>query len=141
MQNETNALTAEWQTLQNNIEAYERGALVIKLSATVLAVVLCLFDISVLLLIVVLLVLWLQEGIYRTSQVRLCERILTVELLISKGDNPGSAAFQLHTDWQRKRPGTLGLLSEYLSQSLRPTVAFPYPLLILISLLIASGAS
>jgi len=40
----------------------------------------------------------------------------------------------LHTDWQARRPGTAGLIKEYLAQSLRPTVAFPYPVLLVILL-------
>jgi hypothetical protein len=135
MQKDHSLFTAEWQTLQNNIETYERGAQTIKLSAVGLTSLLCVLDVPLFMVMAIPALLWLQEGIYRTSQVRLCERILIVESLISKGME-ANEALQLHTAWQAGRAGMFGLISEYLANSLRPTVAFPYPILILLGCLI-----
>jgi len=115
----------EWATLQNNIEGYERLALLIKLLATLGAVQCVLFGMPWL-AIAAVLVLWLQEGIFRTSQARLGERILRLE---SAGE---VAPHQLHSEWQASRPGTVGLVVEYIRNALRPTVAFPYPLLLVL---------
>ena len=40
--------------------------------------------------------------------------------------------YELHTEWAAQRPGTVGLVVEYLKQALRPTVAFPYPVLVVV---------
>jgi len=125
MKPESDALAHEWATLQNNIETYERQALWVKLLAIVLAAQLGWLGWPLLGMAMVL-VLWLQEAIFRTSQSRLGERILELE------QHPQTRSHQLHTAWQAKRPGTLGLVREYLAQSLRPTVAFPYPVLVLV---------
>ena len=43
-----------------------------------------------------------------------------------------AGAFTLHTRWQAQRRGVLGLVREYLSSAMRPTVAFPYLVLLLL---------
>lgn len=129
MKPESDALAHEWATLQNNIEHYERQALWVKLLAIALAAQLGWLGWPLLGMTMVL-VLWLQEAIFRTSQSRLGERILELE------QHPQTRPHQLHTAWQAKRPGTLGLVREYLAQSLRPTVAFPYPVLVLVLLVV-----
>jgi len=127
MKPESEPLAHEWAVLQNNIEQYERHALWIKLIATALAAQLGWMGWS-LLGIAITLVLWLQEAIFRTSQARLGARILHLETQVD------AAPHQLHTNWQARRPDTAGLIKEYVSQSLRPTVAFPYPLLVVVLL-------
>ena len=47
-----------------------------------------------------------------------------------RGDETG-LPFQLHTQWLAARPGAAGLLRDYISNALRPTVAYPYVVLIL----------
>jgi len=134
MNAETGGLGQEWVTLQNNHEQYERASLFVKL----LAILLCALGFALALhevvTILLLLVLWLQEGIFRTSQSRLGARLLRIEQAIRNGE---SAAFQLHSEWQATRPGSFGLIAEYAASSVRPTVAYPYlPLLLLIGLLV-----
>lgn len=125
MTSESNAHAHEWAVLQNNIEHYEHLAVGIKLIAIVMAAQLGWLGWPWLGAVIVL-VLWLQEAIIRTSQSRLVDRILALE------QAPPSTPHRLHTEWQAKRAGMLGLIREYLAQSLRPTVAFPYPVLVLI---------
>lgn len=128
------ALGQEWVTLQNNIEQYERTALLIKLVAIVLFTTATIMGLQPLLAAALILVFWLQEAIFRTSQFRLGVRILRIEDLLRPGMPPQGAAFQLHSDWRATRKGMLGLLNEYCSSALRPAVAFPYPVLLLIDL-------
>lgn len=128
----SNGLQQEWSTLQNNIEGYEHSAQWLKLAA--LAVVL--MPQSLPLQGVLLLILWLQEGIFRTSQARLGERVVLIEQLLAAGETETGKACQLHSQWLAQRPGTIGLLLEYARSALRPTVAFPYPLLLVLTLLL-----
>lgn len=139
------ALTGEWATLQDNHEQYERNALLIKLVAVVAFTAGIFWPQGItgnLLLCVVQGVLWLQEGILRTSQARLGERLLRIEALArgaADGQPTASPALQLHSEWLATRPGTAGLVGEYLRNALRPTVAFPYALLLAFLLLAALG--
>lgn len=113
----------EWVTLQQDHERYEASALVIKLVAVVLSTIGIALSWPVLALILPLPTLWLQEGILRTSQARLGARLLRIE-------SGRSDAFRLHSEWQAGRPGIPGLLAEYIGHALRPTVAFPYAVLL-----------
>ena len=130
---DTSALGREWITLQNNFERYERGGLQIKLTALVLwSLGLALLVDPAILTGAVVLLLWLQEGIYRTYQGRLGVRIVRIEGQL-KQDAPASP-FQLHSEWLTLRPGFVGLLAEYARSALRPTVAFPYAVLLAIDI-------
>ena len=42
-----------------------------------------------------------------------------------------SAPFQLHSQWQAQRTNSLGLLREYALNACRPTVAYPYAVIVL----------
>jgi hypothetical protein len=127
------ALVEEWRTLQNNHEAYERGALLLKLAAMTAFVAGYVLGLAYELTGGLALLVWAQESIYRTSQARLRVRLTQVEQLV-RNDAPANSACQLHTEWQATRPGTAGLLAEYASHALRPTVAFPYAILLVVEL-------
>ena len=82
-----------------------------------------------------------QEAILRTSQARLGER-----LFAGRGNAPHRRrrrpfkhlpAMQLHSDWQTRRPGSFGLMREYAANAIRPTIAFPYIVLVALLLLLA----
>ncbi len=134
-QQDANALGQEWVALQNSFEQYEKGALSIKLLAVVLCAAGFMLALHEAMISLLLLVLWLQEGIYRTSQARLGARIVRLEQAIKAGEE--GMAFQLHSEWLASRRGIFGLLAEYGANALRPTVAFPYAvLLLLIGLLV-----
>jgi hypothetical protein len=120
------ALHDEWLALQSQHERYEALALGVKLVA---------FAATVLvpdntLALALLALLWLQEAVLKTFQGRLSDRLLVVETGLKSGD--GTAAMQLHSDWLARRPRGLGLVAQYLTSALRPTVALPYPLLMLL---------
>jgi hypothetical protein len=60
-------------------------------------------------------------------------------MLRTAGDDDLSStvAMQLHSDWQTRRPGSFGLMREYAANAIRPTIAFPYIVLVALLLLLA----
>lgn len=130
------ALSQEWTTLLNNHERYESGALWIKLVAVLLFFAGAAIALEPWLLCLLQLVLWLQEGIYKTWQSRLGARLLEVEGLLGDASAGPGRAFQLHTGWAAGRRGTLALVAEYVASACRPTVAFPHLVLVLLALLL-----
>jgi len=121
-----NALHQEWLALQAQHERYEALALGVKLVA---------FAATVLvpdntLALALLALLWLQEAVLKTFQGRLGDRLLAVEAGLKAGE--GATAMQLHSDWLASRPRGAGLVTQYLKSALRPTVALPYPLLMIL---------
>ncbi len=131
------ALGQEWTTLQNNYERYESGALLVKLAAVGLFFAGIALALEPWFICLVLLVLWLQEGIFKTYQSRLGERLLQVERSLVAQPEGSRQAFQLHTSWLAQRTGTAGLLAEYAASACRPTVAFPYAVLVLAGLVLS----
>ena len=131
-----NDFQQEWGVLHGDIERYERLSLGIKL----FSVLVCLTAISGLadglFVITLILVLWLQDGIWKTFQSRLETRIVFVERkLAADGSTEGDAAFQLYSQWERQRPGVAGLIKAYVFSALKPTVAYPYVLLVALLLI------
>ncbi len=120
-----NALHHEWLALQGQHERYEALALGVKLVAFVATVMVS----DNTLALALLALLWLQEAVLKTFQSRLGERLLAVEQGLTAGD---AVAMQLHSDWLTNRPRGAGLVAAYLKSALRPTVALPYPLLMLL---------
>lgn len=134
LHSENSSFAHEWATLQNNHEQYEKYSLLIKLSSIALFVSCMALALHVTITIALVLILWMQEGIFRTSQSRIDERILRVEQLLRQAPEQAAFICQLHTEWQALRPGFSGLLAEYAKSMLRPTVAFPYVVLILMNI-------
>ena len=133
-------LRQEWATLQATFERYERGGLTVKLVAVVLVAAGLLTSFAPVLICVLLAVLWLQEGIWRSFQARIGARLLKVEAgLRHEAESAASAdrvaapgdvvAFQLHSEWLASRAGGFRLLRDFIANSLRPTVAYPYVVL------------
>lgn len=137
---EKSALQQEWVALQGQYERYESGGLGIKLVAVVLAFLGVVFELESWFVGLIVLLLWLQEGVFKTFQSRLGDRLLLLENLIARDEAPGpGTAFQLHSAWLAGRKGVAGLLAEYAASAARPTVAFPYAVLLLILLVLAQG--
>lgn len=124
------ALNEEWLALQAQHERYEALALAVKLAA--FAIVVLVPDPR--LALPLLALLWLQEGVLKTFQGRLGDRLLVIEPALKSG--AAAAAMQLHSDWAASRPRGLALVAQYLKSALRPTVALPYPLLMVVSCLV-----
>jgi len=58
---------------------------------------------------------------------------LQLEAYLSNEDNlenPDGKAYQFNSLYLQNRPSSVGLIKEYLGQALRPTIAFPHLLLI-----------
>jgi hypothetical protein len=130
-------LGREWVALQASFEGYERGALAIKLLTVVVAALAMLWGLPAVFVAGLVAVLWLQEGIWRTFQARVGARIERVEACL-RHPVPGApplttAPFQLHSDWRAARPGSLALLRSYAAHAARPTVAYPYGVLMVVA--------
>ncbi|MCW8875560.1 MAG: hypothetical protein OQJ89_03000 [Kangiellaceae bacterium] len=124
----------EWCLLQNQFDSYEKHSLYIKLVSILALVATVISDAAGVSVVLILLVLWLQDAIWKTFQSRIEMRLLQLEKSIME-ENSGDA-FQFNSHFQSIRPGGLSLIGEYLNQSIRPTVAFPHIALIVISLVI-----
>ncbi len=131
----------EWITLQNNYEQYEKGGLLIKLFGLVLTATGIALGLNEAVAVALILVLWGQESICRTFQSRVVHRLLRVEDLIKQAETtedriPNSdgthALFQLHSEWLAGRKCVLGLVTEYATNACKPTVAYPYVVLIVV---------
>lgn len=129
--------SSEWQTLHNSHEKYEHFALLIKIFAVALTLIAIMHSLSVFLILLLLAILWLQEGIWKTFQARTCMRIENIEQAMSKKQTDDSeiSAFQLYSQWTKNRPTTTALLANYINNALKPTVIYPYLPLMLVVLL------
>ena len=119
-------LQKEWELLHTDNEKYERYSLLIKLAAIACATILVVFSTNWLLSAMIIIVLWGQEAIWKTFQDRLCDRIKFVEGALSSDQKPLPDAFQFYSEWSKNRPSTVGTIMEYAKSALRPTVVYPY---------------
>jgi hypothetical protein len=131
-------LSQEWLALLGHSEQYEKHALFIKLSCLALCVGGLAAKLSVGWLGALVVLCWMQEGILKTGQARLVERLMHLEAMLRQAAPSGTPAMQLYSAWSAARPGGLGLLCEYAVNALRPTVAFPYLPMLLLGLLASS---
>ena len=81
-------------------------------------------------IVLFILVLWLQNGIWQTFQGRLEKRVLFIEQKLQNINNSDDMAFQLYSQFQEQRFGAVGLVNEYCINSLKPTVAYPFVVLV-----------
>ena len=127
-------LESEWLLLQNQFDSYEKYSLIIKLfSVGIIAFAYTSKAVSTFVLIL-LLVLWLQDAIWKTFQARIETRLLQVEAGFVAGADNSVTGCQFNSQYLETRPGTVGLIVEYFKQSLRPTVAFPHCVLIVMTI-------
>jgi hypothetical protein len=127
-------LGQEWQTLQHNHEQHEKNALLIKLFSLALCLAGLACSLPLLWIGFGVLLCWGQEGIFKTYQTRLSERLLRVEAMLGKQQS-SAMAMQLHSEWTTSRPGGVALIGAYAVSACRPTVAFPYlPILLMLTI-------
>ncbi|MBO1255964.1 hypothetical protein J3L16_09735 [Alteromonas sp. 5E99-2] len=130
-------LAEEWKLMQGQFDLYECYSLIIKLISIVLAALSLIFGYTHFVMVLLVCVLWLQDAIWKTFQGRIEVRLLELEAFLSDDEETELALpFQFNTRYSESRPGTVGLLIEYLKQAARPTVAFPYCVLILLVLVL-----
>lgn len=127
-------LTHEWTVLQNQYDSYEKYSLLIKLAAVLAVAGIYMMNASIVMMIAFTLVFWLQDAIWKTYRGRIETRLLSLEKALGvEHSSTAEIPFQFNTAFQHQRPGVGGLLMEYMQQALRPTVAYPYALLIALS--------
>lgn len=80
----------------------------------------------------ILVVLWLQDSIFKTFQSRIEPRLYQIEIIIS--EEAKENVFQFNSEYQKVRLSGFALIGEYIRQAIRPTVVFPHAALILILL-------
>ncbi|WP_020408706.1 hypothetical protein [Hahella ganghwensis] len=125
------SMANEWMLLQNQFDSYEKYSLIIKLAGVAVFAGAYFAGKTSVLMTILLLVIWLQDAIWKTFQARIENRLLQLEAgLKTESDEK---AYQFNREYLKNRPGTLGLVKEYLSQSVRPTIAFPHVVLVLMS--------
>lgn len=136
--------SAEWQILQNQYDSYEKCSLAIKLLSIVLFIICLAMNVDLFYLTVTLAILWLQDAIWKTFQSRIEERLYIVEEQLALAEQELShedqkitlQPFQFNREFFMNRKKGSSLLTEYLTQALRPTVAYPYVLLLPLTLCI-----
>ncbi|WP_199611169.1 hypothetical protein [Flocculibacter collagenilyticus] len=128
---EQEALQKEWSLLQNQFDSYEKYSLMIKLlSISVLTAMYITHSLSVFSLLL-LGIIWGQDAIWKTFQSRIEPRLLQIESsLVNCTDQ---TAFQFNSEYQKSASTGLGLIGEYCRQAIRPTIAFPHVVLILLA--------
>lgn len=129
---ENKGLALEWSALQNQFDSYEKHSLYIKLLSITLMLVAMISGVASFFIALLLGILWLQDAIWKTFQSRIEPRLLHIEQSILQ--NSHATAFQFNSEYNKVCLSGLALISEYFRQSIRPTVAFPHLVLILILL-------
>ena len=124
---ETSGLQQEWLLLQKQAEDYEKLSLVIKLLSFIVVALLLVHSRYDFLSPIVCLLLWAQDGIWKAFQSRTCDRLLGLEKAISEQNE--NLAMQFHSEWEKNRPGFVGLIVSYIKHCLKPTVVFPHAIL------------
>ncbi len=131
----TGDLENEWSLLQNQFDSYEKFSLLIKLANTGLLCIAYISNHISYFVIFLLLILWMQDAIWKTFQSRIYTRLLQLESFLS-GDREIQAAViacQFNSQYEQNSAGGIALIKEYLSQAIRPTIAFPHIVLVLIT--------
>ncbi len=130
-----NDFQQEWVILHGDIERYERLSLGIKLFGVLLVSLFAIGGFAGGLFVATLIfILWLQDGIWKTFQKRLERRVVFLEQALDNKTETDGMAFQLYSGWESSRQGTIGLIKEYVFNALKPTVAYPHVLLVLLVL-------
>jgi hypothetical protein len=130
---QTSDLANEWSLLQNQFDSYEKYSLLIKLVSVLVLLVACITHHQQFLIFLLLLVLWLQDAIWKTFQSRIETRLLQLEEYLSGDqslDRTDGKVYQFNTQYVETRPGLVRLINEYFRQAIRPTVAYPHIVLL-----------
>ena len=75
--------------------------------------------------------LWLQEAIWKTVQGRTEQRLIAIEK--ARAENDEDFVLCYYSNWNTTPRSVKTLLREYLSNTIRPTIAYPYIILLAIS--------
>ncbi|GAC16501.1 hypothetical protein [Aliiglaciecola lipolytica] len=127
------ALQQEWTTLQFQYDSYEKFSLILKLFSVVLCSLLVFHLQLDFVLPILCLIIWMLDGIWKTFQSRIGERLLVVEK--SLRDSIQENALQYNTQWELNRPNSVKLIANYLKNALSPTVFVPHLAIISLALI------
>jgi hypothetical protein len=122
----------EWCLLQNQFDSYEKHSLYIKLLSVIVFLTVEISGVISIFIVLVLVVLWLQDAIWKTFQSRIESRLLQIEKYISEKSE--ERVFQFNSEYHKVRLSGLSLINEYVRQAVRPTVAFPHLVLTIVLL-------
>jgi len=125
-----NNFKKEWCLLQDQFDSYEKHSLYIKLMSIFVILVAESLNVINVFIILILIILWFQDAIWKTFQSRIEPRLLQLERYIREGGDHDE--FQFNSEYLKVRLTGLSLIYEYVRQSIRPTVAFPHVVLILV---------
>jgi hypothetical protein len=133
-------LQSEWVTLQTQFDSYEKCSLGIKLFSILVCCMLVFALHAGIWSLWFITILWLQDGIWKTFQSRIAQRLEVVEQAIQDASNKtqnqmSEVGMQFNLAWSQSRLGVIGLVTEYIKQSLKPTVAYPHVALIALVLI------
>ncbi|MCV2885716.1 hypothetical protein OE749_13540 [Aestuariibacter sp. AA17] len=133
---EASALHTEWSTLQGQFHSFEKTAVHLKLAGLIALGVLVFHRHFDYLIVFITAALWVTEGMIKTYQARISDRLLVVEKAIAEQQH--YKAMQLNTMWSEQRAGGVTLIISYMRQCLKPTVAFPHIFVVLLALVATS---
>lgn len=122
-------LGQEWSVLQNQFDSYEKYSLIIKLISTCVSIFAFLLTGVSFELLLLIILLWGQDSIWKTFQSRIEPRLMIIEKHLAEENN--QCAFQFNTQYLENSYKGKALIFEYLRQSIRPTVAFPHAIIFL----------
>lgn len=127
---ETERFQTEWCLLQNQFDSYEKYSLHIKLLSVIVLLAAEISGVISIFIVLVLVVLWFQDATWKTFQSRIEARLLQIETYIL--EKSVGSEFQFNSEYYKTRLSGVSLIKEHVTQSIRPTVAFPHIVLILI---------
>jgi hypothetical protein len=126
-------LSQEWIVLQNQWDSYEKTSLLIKLTCLILFSSALFFNAMSFYFIVITMVFWLQDAIWKTFQSRIEPRLLQIEKAFNaKKETEQISAYQFNSQYLSYKLNGIALMKEYAMQALRPTIAYPYLILLLL---------
>ena len=70
---------------------------------------------------------------WKTFQARIGARLLLVEKMLREAGARESAPFQLYSAWSAQQKNAAAMFAEYFANAIRPTVAYPYVGLIVLT--------
>lgn len=128
-------LQSEWSTLQNQFDSYEKYSLVIKLFDVLICCILIFVLHAGLWALLIVTILWIQDGIWKTFQNRIGQRLDVIEQSIQDNlhhvsDHASQMGMQFNLTWKQSKPRAIALVTEYIKQALKPTVAYPHVVLL-----------
>ena len=114
----------EWLLVQRSFDQMEIQALWLKIVAIIVWIGLLVSKESLVLMVGVIGLFWLNEAIWKTQQQRAAARLRQLEQAAD------DISCQWHTDFANNRPGAMNLALGYLKNLLPPTVAVTYVIML-----------